>query len=144
MKVYTFRLGVVARIRALEERVARERFMLATRDRRLAEEREREAAAQLARLVPLTGDVLASEVLWSGAQSERQAVIVRERHEEVVRTSLLRDEAHEAWSVASKRAGVLERLREQGVARWRDDLLGEEAAELDDLSNARFSSKSAR
>lgn len=141
MKAYAFRLGVVARIRALEERVARERFMLATRDRRIAEEREVTASAELARLAPVSGEVLASELRWSGAQSERQAVIVRERHDEVLRTSLLRDEAHEAWSVASKRAGVLERLREQGVARWRDDLLAEESAELDDLSNARYQAR---
>jgi hypothetical protein len=141
VKAYTFRLGVVARIRALEERVARERFMLATRDKRLAEEREVTASTELARLAPVTGEVFASELRWSGAQSERQAVLVRERHDEVLRTSLLRDEAHEAWSVASKRAGVLERLREQGVARWRDDLLAEEAAELDDLSNARYRSR---
>ena len=46
-------------------------------------------------------------------------------------------EAGRAWNVATKRSGVLERLDAQGLARWRDEALRHEAAELDDLTNAR-------
>jgi hypothetical protein len=39
--------------------------------------------------------------------------------------------------VAVRRSEVLERLGEQGRARWRDETMREEAAELDDLTLAR-------
>jgi flagellar export protein FliJ len=140
MKSYRFRLATVARIRALEERVAGDRFRLALRDLRYAREREHAATAALAALEAPTGLTTMASLVWIGDQGERLAASLRECREAVTGAESLCVEARRGWDEAAKRSGVLERLNEQGRARWRVEMAREEGAELDDLSHARHRS----
>jgi flagellar export protein FliJ len=137
VKAYQFRLATVARIRALEERVAADRLRVAQRDLRRAQASVRAAETALAALAAPCGVVAMSELLWVGDQAERLAETVRECGERLAAAASSCAAAREAWDVAVRRSGVLERLGEQGRARWRDETLREEAAELDDLTLAR-------
>ena len=137
MKAYQFRLATVARIRALEERVAADSLRVAQRDLRLAQASVRAAEAALASLDAPHGVVTMSAFLWVGDQAERLAETVRECGEHLAAATSSCAEARAAWDVAVRRSGVLERLGEQGLAPWRDETLREEAAELDDLTLAR-------
>jgi flagellar export protein FliJ len=137
VKAYQFRLATVARIRALEERVAADRLRVAQRDLRRAQASVRAAETALAELEAPHGVVAMSALLWVGDQAERLSETVRVCGEQMAAAQSSCAEAREAWDVAVRRSGVLERLGEQGLARWREDTLREEAAELDDLTLAR-------
>jgi flagellar export protein FliJ len=137
VKAFHFRLATVARIRALEERVAADRFMAAQRLLRRAEESLGAAEMALAMLEAPEGTSTMAAHLWVGDQAERLAETVGVCREKVVAAQSDRAEARAAWDVAVRRSGVLERLGEQEMARWRSEVLREEAAELDDLSLAR-------
>ena len=137
MKAYHFRLATVARIRALEERVAADRFMVAQRDLRQAQASARAARNALATLEAPQGVVEISAFVWLGQQADRLSEWVGVCDEKVVEAESACVEARAAWDVAVRRSGVLERLGEQGLARWRSETLREEAAELDDLSLVR-------
>jgi flagellar export protein FliJ len=137
VKVYRFRLATVARIRALEERVAADSLRVAQRDLRQAQASVRAAEDALAALEAPQGLVAMSALLWVGDQAERLAESVRECGEHLEAAASSCAEARAAWDVAVRRSEVLERLGEQGRARWRDETMREEAAELDDLTLAR-------
>jgi flagellar export protein FliJ len=137
VKAYQFRLATVARIRALEERVAADALRVAQRDLRRAQASVRAAETALAALEAPHGVVTMSAFLWVGDQAERLAESVRECGERLAAAASSCAEARQAWDVAVRRSGVLERLGEQGLARWRDETMRAEAAELDDLTLAR-------
>jgi flagellar export protein FliJ len=137
VKAYQFRLATVARIRALEERVAADALRVAQRDLRQAQASVRAAEAALAALEAPDGVVAMSALLWVGDQAERLAESVRECGEHLAAVASSCAEARAAWDVAVRRSEVLVRLGEQGRARWRDETMREEAAELDDLTLAR-------
>jgi flagellar export protein FliJ len=137
VKAFHFRLATVARIRALEERVAADRFMTTQRALRQAEESLRTAEMALAMLEAPQGTTRMATHLWVGDQAERLADTVSVCREKVLAAQSARAEARAAWDVAVRRSGVLERLGEQELARWRSETLREEAAELDDLSLSR-------
>ena len=137
MKAFHFRLATVARIRALEERVAADRFMAARRDLRHHEASARAAEAALGTLEAPRGMTTMAALHWVADQGERLADTVRACHENVAAAESACREARAVWDVAVRRAGVLERLGEQELARWRNETLRAEAAELDDLSLAR-------
>jgi flagellar export protein FliJ len=137
VKAYQFRLATVARIRALEERVAADALRLAQRDLRRAQASVRAAEDALAALEAPHGVVAMSTVLWVGDQAERLADAVRACGERMTAAASSCAEARAAWDVAVRRSEVLARLGEQGLARWRAETLREEAAELDDLTLAR-------
>jgi flagellar export protein FliJ len=137
VRAYRFRLATVARIRALEERVAAERFMVALRDLRKAEESRRAAEVALSALEAPTGLTTMAAMTWVGDQAERLADSLAGCRASVTEAASWCAEARAAWDVAARRAGVLERLDEHGLARWREETLRQEAIELDDLSLAR-------
>jgi flagellar biosynthesis chaperone FliJ len=138
MKAYRFRLATVARIRALEERVAADSFRLSLRHLRLAQETERAARGALADLAIPTEVATMASHQWTSDQADRLATSLRLSREAVVAAELGCTEARHAWKVATQRSGVLERLHDDGFAHWREDMLRHEAAELDDLSHARL------
>jgi flagellar export protein FliJ len=137
MKAYTFRLGSVARVRALEERVARERFVLTLRDVRRAEVAAEAAVSALHAFEVPQGTMAAGEFLWIGDQAGRLSESVQACRQAVVDATSACAASRAAWNQAAKRSGVLERLDEQERARWRADMLRGEAAELDDLAMVR-------
>jgi flagellar export protein FliJ len=137
VKAFHFRLATVARIRALEERVAANRFMAAQRVLRHEEEAVRAAKVALATLEAPRGTTSMATLLWVGDQAERLAETLDACCERVIAAQAVCAEARGIWDVAVRRSGVLERLGEQELARWRSESLREEAAELDDLSLSR-------
>lgn len=144
MKSHHFRLASVARIRTIEESVARDRFTIALRELRSAQELERSANAALAALEPPSGLVSSSDLHWNYEQAERLSDSVRRCRENVAEAASAAAERREAWNEASKRSQVLSKLEAQAFARWREDALHEEVIEIDDLTNARFSQGALR
>jgi flagellar export protein FliJ len=144
VRAYRFRLATVARIRALEESVARERLMVAQRDVRLAREAVGAAEAALGALRAPTGLSTMAALTWTGEQADRLAGTVRARRTAMAAAASRCVEARLAWDVASKRSGALERLDAQRFARWRDETARQEATELDDLSHARYAPSGER
>jgi flagellar biosynthesis chaperone FliJ len=138
VKAYRFRLSTVARIRALEERVATDLLRVSLREVRRAHELERAAHGALADLAVPTGSTTMSAHAWTRDQADRLSASHRASREAVGVAELAADEARQAWKVATKRSEVLLRLEAHGFARWRDDMMRQEAIELDDLSHARL------
>jgi flagellar export protein FliJ len=137
VKAYRFRLATVARIRALEERVAADRFKVTQRDLRLAQEAASAAARDLRSLAGPEGVTTISEVRWIGEQAERLAASMDLRREKVAAAAVACTDARRQWDIALRRSEVLQRLDDQGMARWRAETMRHEAAELDDLSISR-------
>lgn len=137
MKAYRFRLATVERIRELEERLARQRLITSLRVLRAEREAERDAYDELRGLPAIAGTATATQIQWVGDQGERLAATLRSRRQRVAVASQESGAARDAWSVASRRAGVLARLDEQARAEWRVDAARSEVAELDDLTNSR-------
>ena len=138
MKSYRFRLANVARIRALEERIARERFLTSLRALRQAETAHRRARDALTESAPLSGTVSSLDVQWSLDQAERRARVEQECRAECARAADVNDGDRERWREAAKRSRALERLDERARVAWLDDYRREEALELDDAVNARY------
>jgi hypothetical protein len=138
VKSYRFRLANVARIRALEERIARERFLTSLRALRQAEAAFRCAREALAESVPLSGMVSSDDVQWSIDQAERRGRVEQECLAECARAAEVNGGDRERWREAAKRSRALERLDERARIAWLDDYRREEALELDDAVNARY------
>ncbi len=138
MKSYRFRLAHVARIRALEERIARERFLTSLRALRQSEAAYRRAQEALAESAPLQGVVSCADLLWWSDQAERRLRLEQERHADWVRAADENESDRERWREAAKRSRALERLDERARVVWLDDYRREEALELDDAVNARY------
>jgi flagellar export protein FliJ len=138
MKAYRFRLEVVARVRAIEERTCRDRFMMTLRELRQAEERLRADKEALATIEGPTGETTIEVIVWTSDQAGRLADAVRVGHEAVVVAEVASAEARTAWSEAAKRSGLLDRLEEKSRRRWQDEVARAEGAELDDMANSRY------
>ncbi len=137
MKRYTFRLAGVARIRAIEEKASKDKLMIALRELRAAEQMQRSAEAALAEMQAPTGLVTMAEFLWSFDQASRLSDAIRHCREAVDEAASVFAERRQAWSDASKKSQVLEKLEAQALLKWRDEELHEEVMEMDDMSNAR-------
>lgn len=144
MKNYHFRLATISRIRALEERVARDRYMVALRGRREVQDRLRAAQQALLTFEAPRGVVSIDDVRWSTDQAERMSRTVLVNYEAWLSATGKCEEQRQAWSEASKRSGVLERLDESGRAAWREESMRQETLELDDLTNSRFIASGSR
>ncbi|HEV3188510.1 MAG TPA: hypothetical protein VGZ04_10775 [Acidimicrobiales bacterium] len=138
MKSYHFRLATIMRVRSLEERVARDRYMVSLRDRRRAEDDLRTAKDALLSLEAPKGVVAIGDVRWAADQAERLSRAILERFEVWQNVTERCEERRCAWSEASKRSSVLERLDESGRATWRDETIRQESLELDDATNSRY------
>ncbi|MHB1209896.1 MAG: flagellar export protein FliJ [Acidimicrobiales bacterium] len=138
MKVYEFRLATVERIRLLEEKLAREKLVASLRDLRQAQAANESAHKALRAMASLSGIVSMADIQWLDDQRERLAESLRICTEKVALAQSMSLDARASWGAASKRAGVLERLDEHGLASWREAALRGEVAESDDLANARF------
>lgn len=144
MRAYRFRLDVVARVRAIEERACRDRLMLASRDLRQAEARLRGAKTALTTIEGPTGETTISAIVWTSEQAGRMADAVREAHQAVVAAEEASAVARRAWAVAAQQSGLLDRLEDRTRRLWRDEFVRTEAAELDDVANARHGRLGAR
>jgi len=137
MKAFRFPLDAVLRIRSLEERIAREKLIVAQRDLRRAQSRYAELDAALTGLCLPTAPTRMSTIHWMSEQAGRLSEEVRVIRELVASTASALDEASRSWHHARKRVGTLERLHSEGLARWKDAAARHEVAELDDLASVR-------
>jgi len=144
VKAYRFSLDTVMRIRALEERLVRERLILVQRDLRLAQDAYRQAEASLEALAAPTGQTTMDKICWIGDQATRLSEEVRVSGEELVAAASTHDEVSHLWHETRKRLGTLERLDSEGRAQWKREIQRHEVAELDDLANARHGLIGAR
>ncbi len=138
MKSYRFRLANVARIRALEERIAREQFLTSLRALRQSEAAYRRAHQALTDSAPVHGVVSSADLQWCADQAERRLRAEQECLAEWIRATEVNDGDRERWREAAKRSRALERLDERARIAWLDDYRREEALELDDAVNARY------
>jgi flagellar export protein FliJ len=137
VKAYRFRLQSVARVREIQERIARERLMVSIRDLKRARTRENEAEDELASFEPPAGVVSMGDLLWAGDQADRLAESVRSARDSRVAAGVRCDESRAQWNVSVKRLDVLQRLEQQTFETWCDEVAREAGAELDDWANAR-------
>lgn len=144
MKSYRFRLASVSRVRALEERLARERFLTSLRTAQRAELAYRCAHDALKEAPPLSGTVSAHELRWSQEQAKRQADVARDCLAAWKSARELNVQDREVWREAAKRARALERLDERARLEWLDEYRREEALELDDVVNGRYTTSGGR
>ncbi len=138
MKRFTFRLATVQRIRALEERLARERLIAASSERRRAESLRADAHQALREMMPSSGTATMHEFLWLDHQRERLNESLRLSEARLAVAHDAVNEARAAWTAANKRAQVLERLEQHSRAQWREETARDEQSTSDDLVNARF------
>jgi flagellar export protein FliJ len=137
VKAYRFGLASVARIRALQERVARDELVLSQRSVRRAEEAVYGAESALRALRVPEGPMTPDDLVWIGDQAERLSSSLTTCRETLAGALSTREQSRQAWNVAAKRSGVLERLDQQDRALWRVESLRQETAELDDLAQIR-------
>jgi len=141
MKSYQFRLARLARIRELEERVAKDRVMLALRDLRHAQAMEFEAKARLADLHAPSGLAVMADFQWTQDQAERLSDSIGICRQNTASAQLRWNETRQAWSEAGKNSSVLARLDRRNRARWHDEAQRQELKELDDLTTSRYTSE---
>ncbi len=125
------------RIRLLEERLARERLLTASRDLRRARDAADAVDASLRQLTQATAPTSIGHLQWVAAQADRLAEQRRVVRRVLAHARDAREVASHAYVAARRRADVLERLRAENLARWRDDWRREESTELDDLATIR-------
>ncbi len=138
MRVYSFRLSNVARIRAVEERIAKAQLVAAMKELRIAQDLERSARDALEALQSPCGLISMAEIQWSLDQASRQSSLIGHIAERISKEAARCAERKHEWSEASKRSEVLSKLEAKAFAKWRDEATQEEAAEMDDLTNARY------
>lgn len=138
MRARQFSLATVMRIRNLEERLARERLFVAQRALRQAQGNYRSAHDALTSYPGPQDSTPIESVRWMHDQATRLGDALHESAKELLLAATHRDEVTASWHQARKRFEVLSRLDADGAARWRASVQREEAAELDDLTNARY------
>lgn len=137
MRAFQFPLAAVARVRELEESVAREKFMTALRDLRLAQQGEVIAQRDLEKFRLPTGALESSQMKWAMDQSERYRESVQSWRKRVATAGEASIEARRKYLEAEKKAEVLRRLEGRARERWLEEMLRREAAELDEFSVSR-------
>ena len=141
MRTHHFALATVLRIRRLQESLASEQFMLAQRDVRAAEDARHVAELRLAGLAPLSEPTSIEEVLGLSDHAGRLASDLHARQRALEIAVDAREEARDRWRAARVRASALERLEAKSLARWAHDVQRHEVSEMDDLANARHTSR---
>jgi flagellar FliJ protein len=138
VRAYRFRLAGVARVRAVQERVAAQQLAVANRDLHHAREARRCAAVALDRLAWPAGPTTPAALQWTADQSDRLASTLRRRTDEAETAEVIAGDAARAWTSARQRGAALERLEVRQRAEWRAEADRLEAGELDELTLARF------
>jgi len=147
MKRFAFRLQRLARVRAIEERVVREKWALAERAARAAEERAAQAladvqAARAGLLAELdSGKLVPAEYLQR--QSLTDALLARRAHAlQRARSARAQSEVERAlWLAQKRKLEGLARLEQRDLEAWRLDENASAAAEIDEVAAVRAARK---
>lgn len=137
MKAYSFRLAGVARVRQLEEGIARQD--LATASGEVADALHRLALATEAlenHAVP-EGTLSVRDLRWTQDQADRMAESRRAGVAVLEAAEARRALARDRWMVSRRRCAVLERLDDRRRGEWQTEFDRAEAKELDDMASVR-------
>jgi flagellar export protein FliJ len=150
VKRFAFRLQRLARVRAIEEQLAREKWALTERGARQSEERAERAlsdvheARALLRATPAGGRLLPAELL------QRQAAcdgLVARRGLALQRARVARAQAEverALWLAEKRKLEGLARLEQRDLEAWRLLENAHDAAELDEIAAVRAARKVRR
>lgn len=137
MNAYKFRLSSVARIRGLQEAIAKNELLLALRELKMARLDLQNAFEQLKKAESLRGEIYGSDAHWRFEQQQRfydqiglRQELVRTRGDQV-------EEFRAKWNAASKRCETLGRLDIRFREEWKHNAVLSEIKELDDISTSR-------
>ncbi len=144
MRAYRFRLEEVARVRALQERLAGHSLADATAGLRRAEGALASARASLAALDAPQGETSPGAVSWTRDQSDRMGATRLLRTRDVDEAVEEVASARQAWERARKRCAMIERLDARQRALWQEEFDRSEAKALDDLVATRYAIAKAR
>ena len=150
MKRFAFRLQRLARVRTIEEQLARERWALSERNARQSEERaelalaEVRAARALLRKTPLGARILPAELLQRQAACD---ALVARRALALQRARVARAQAEverALWLSEKRKLEGLARLEQRDLEAWRLAQNAHDAAELDEVAAVRAARKTRR
>jgi flagellar FliJ protein len=138
MKRYQFRLAAVLRLRRAEEEQARERLLAAnSRLREVIAARDREAARYSA-LASNTEATTLEGLLAEQQAASLAASVVAGARRAVTTAAADAALAQIAWTSASRRVRILERLDDRRRAEHAEEELRSEVATVDDMVTARY------
>ncbi len=138
MRRYRFRLETISRIRDLEEHIAREKVMRAQYELHKANAMRDECADELRRFQIPSGVASISDLAWIGMQGERLGNSLAMAQEDVEKKDKACMEVKREWSERKKRASALVRLKARTRGEWKEEVLREEAGQLDEIATVRF------
>lgn len=141
MKSYKFRLASVARVRRLQEEIAKNNLMIALRDLNRAILVERQCIDEIRSFEMPIGKLFGAELQWGFCQQQRLHDRLNSAHVQVLKAQSDSASLRGQWLAANKQYEVLERLDAKKRLVFNEELVRLEAGELDDLSNARFIKK---
>ena len=147
MKRFAFRLQRLARVRAIEERSARESWALSERAARAAEERAEQALAEVQTARFALRAELESGKLVPAEYLQRQALtdgLVARRAHALQRARAARAQAEverALWLAQKRKLEGLARLEQRDLEAWRLDENAQAAAEIDEVAAVRSARK---
>lgn len=139
MNGYKFRLANVARIRGLQEAIAKNELLLALRELKVARLELGKALEELSKAKSLDGEIYGAQAHWKFDQLQRLSDEILERQDTVRTSEHIAGEVRVKWEAASKRCETLARLDSRSRDLWRHNFALSEMKELDDISTARRS-----
>jgi len=149
VKPFRFRLARLARVRAAEEELARDRWQRAEQRYRSAEERAEGILEEIAMAVDALrraqGDARLAprHVLAIQETIDRQRRALEEARHRAEQLRVLADEERKPWQALRMELGALERLEEKARATHRLEATREENKEMDQLASERAARRSA-
>ncbi len=147
MKRFAFRLERLARVRAIEEQLARENWALAERAARAAEERAERALSDVHSARAALRAELDSGRIEPAGRLQRQALadaLVARRALALQRARAARAQAEverALWLGQKRKLEGLERLEQRDLEAWRLAENAHAAAEIDEVAGARAARK---
>lgn len=141
MKGYVFRLSTVARVRYLQQEIAKNRLMIAMRELNKALSEERKWIDEIQRFEMPGGDVCGAELIWGFDQLQRLHHGLLAAKEEVVDAKSKSESLRNEWLAANRQCEMLGRLDARMQLVFENGQRRLQASELDDLNNSRFAKK---
>jgi flagellar export protein FliJ len=150
VKRFAFRLQRLARVRAIEEQIAREGWALAERGARASEERAERALLDVHEARATLRAQLYSGRVQPAALLQRQSLadaLVERRGSALAHARAARETAEAqraAWLGHKRKLEGLERLEQRDLEAWRLAANAHDAAELDEVAALRAARKARR
>lgn len=141
MKSYVFRLSTVARVRFLQEEIAKNNLMVAMRELNRALREERKWIDDIRSFEMPGGNISGAELIWGFEQQQRLQHGLKAAREELIAKKRNSESMRNKWQAAHKQCEVLGRLDARMHLAFQGEQARLQALELDDLTNSRFAKK---